>query len=186
MEIFDIVDEKGIPTGETVERTRAHAEGIRHRTAHIWVIREQNGRVEVLLQKRSDDKDSFPGRYDTSSSGHIHAGDEPLISAVRELSEEIGIFAEPEDLEFAGKFDIQYAKEFYGKLFRDNEVSYVYVYRKPVDISALVLQTEEISEVKWFDLEDAYKRIQAHDPVLCVPIGGIETMMNYIGFKMKA
>lgn len=27
MEIFDIVDEKGIPTGETVERSIAHAEG---------------------------------------------------------------------------------------------------------------------------------------------------------------
>lgn len=24
MEIFDIVDEKGIPTGETIERTQAH------------------------------------------------------------------------------------------------------------------------------------------------------------------
>lgn len=184
MEIFDIVDEHGQPTGETVERTVAHTKGIRHRTAHIWVIREENGRTEVLLQKRSDDKDSFPGRYDTSSSGHIHAGDEPLISAVRELSEEIGIFAEPEDLEFAGTFDIKYAKEFYGKLFCDNEVSYVYIYKKPVDISTLTLQTEEVSEVRWFDLEDAYKRILAHDPELCVPIGGIETMMRYINFTV--
>lgn len=33
-EIFDIVDENGQPTGETVTRSQAHAEGIRHRTAH--------------------------------------------------------------------------------------------------------------------------------------------------------
>ncbi len=182
MEIFDIVDEFGTPTGETVERTTAHAEGIRHRTAHIWVIRENNGRTEVLLQKRSDNKDSFPGRYDTSSSGHIHAGDEPLISAVRELSEEIGIDATPDELEFAGKFDIRYSKEFYGKLFCDNEVSYVYIYKKPVDITALTLQTEEVSEVRWFDLQDAHDRCLRHDPELCVPIGGMETMMKYIGF----
>ena len=45
MEIFDIVDEKGIPTGETIERTQAHEKGVRHRTAHIWIVREQDGKV---------------------------------------------------------------------------------------------------------------------------------------------
>ena len=38
MEIFDVVDEDGNPTGETVERTKAHADGIRHRTAHLSLI----------------------------------------------------------------------------------------------------------------------------------------------------
>ena len=76
-EIFDIVDENGNPIGETVSRAKAHEDGIRHRTAHIWVVREVNGEAEVLLQKRSLNKDSFPGKYDTSSAGHIQAGDEP-------------------------------------------------------------------------------------------------------------
>lgn len=31
-EYLDIVDENGIPTGETVERKTAHAKGFRHRT----------------------------------------------------------------------------------------------------------------------------------------------------------
>ena len=74
MEIFDIVDEKGIPTGETIERTQAHEKGVRHRTAHIWIVREQDGKAQLLLQKRSAEKDSFPGRFDTSSAGHIQAG----------------------------------------------------------------------------------------------------------------
>ena len=39
-EIFDIIDTQGNPTGETVTREKAHAEGIPHRTAHIWMIRE--------------------------------------------------------------------------------------------------------------------------------------------------
>lgn len=30
-------------------------------------------------------KDSFPGKYDTSSAGHIQAGDEPLASGLRSL-----------------------------------------------------------------------------------------------------
>ena len=123
MEIFDIVDEKGIPTGETIERTQAHEKGVRHRTAHIWIVREQDGKAQLLLQKRSAEKDSFPGRFDTSSAGHIQAGDEPEESAIRELHEELGIRAAKEDLTFAGCFDIQYEKEFYGKMFRDNEVA---------------------------------------------------------------
>ena len=128
MEIFDIIDENGNPTGKTVERSIAHAEGIRHRTAHIWIIRRKNGRTEILLQKRSRNKDSFPGKFDTSSAGHIQAGDEPLESALRELKEELGIHAVPEDLQFAGKFPISFAKEFHGKMFRDEEIAFVYIY----------------------------------------------------------
>ena len=53
MEVFDIVDEYGNPTGETIERGLAHKEGVRHRTAHIWIAREVNGKWQVLLQKRA-------------------------------------------------------------------------------------------------------------------------------------
>ena len=95
-EYLDIVDEAGRPTGRTVARDRAHLEGIRHRTAHVWIVRRGQEGWEVLLQKRSMLKESFPGLYDTSSAGHIPAGDEPLESALRELKEELGISAAPE------------------------------------------------------------------------------------------
>ena len=65
-EILDIVDEQGRPTGQTVPRAVAHAEGIRHRTSHVWILRRHAGRVEVLLQMRCQAKDSFPGCYDIS------------------------------------------------------------------------------------------------------------------------
>ena len=104
MEIFDIIDEKGNPTGKTVTREKAHTDGIPHRTAHIWIIRQKDGRTEVLLQKRSKNKDSFPGKFDTSSAGHIQAGDEPLESALRELHEELGIQGTPVQLQFAGTY----------------------------------------------------------------------------------
>ena len=67
-EILDIVDEQGRPTGQTVPRAVAHAEGIRHRTSHVWILRRHAGRVEVLLQMRCQAKDSFPGCYDISSA----------------------------------------------------------------------------------------------------------------------
>lgn len=89
-EIFDIVDENGEPTGKTVPRSEAHRNGIRHRTAHVWLWRPAKGGFEILLQKRSDDKDSFPGCYDISSAGHIPAGCDYITSALRELKEELG------------------------------------------------------------------------------------------------
>ena len=91
MEILDVVDETGAPTGETVERAEAHREGVRHRTSHVWIARNRNGRIQLLLQKRCMQKDSFPGCYDISSAGHIPAGGEFASSALRELKEELGI-----------------------------------------------------------------------------------------------
>ena len=73
-EILDIVDEQGRPTGQTVPRAVAHAEGIRHRTSHVWILRRHAGRVEVLLQMRCQAKDSFPGCYDISSAYHAGKG----------------------------------------------------------------------------------------------------------------
>lgn len=180
MEIFDVVDEYGNPIGETVERGIAHANGVRHRTAHIWIAREIMGKWQVLLQKRAMTKDSFPGRYDTSSAGHIQAGDEPLESAIRELCEELGIIASPEQLEFAGTFRIQYEKEFHNKLFKDNEIAFVYVYLSEVDIDKVSVQEEELECVEWFDLDDTYNECLAHNQKFCVPVKGLETAREYL------
>ena len=92
-EMLDIVDENGLPTGQAVPRTVAHAEGLRHRTSHVWIVRKKNGAVQVLLQMRCAAKDSYPGCYDISSAGHIPAGAEFVGSALRELKEELGVTA---------------------------------------------------------------------------------------------
>ena len=147
LEYLDMVDENGLPTGEIVSRDLAHREGLRHRTAHVWVVRRTDTGYDILLQKRSMEKESFPGLYDTSSAGHIQAGDEPLPSALRELEEELGIHAEEADLSFAGNFRIRYEKEFHGKMFRDNEVTFVYVYEKPVCAQQLTIQKEELEKL---------------------------------------
>lgn len=45
----------------------------------------------VFLQKRSLAKDSAPGCWDSSCSGHLDAGEDYPAAAVRELGEEIGL-----------------------------------------------------------------------------------------------
>lgn len=178
MEYFDIVDENGLPTGETVSREEAHRKGVPHRTSHVWIIRPSRHGYEILLQKRSEAKDSYPGMFDTSSAGHIPAGDEPLPSALRELEEELGIKAEPEQLIFAGTFRIRYEKEFHGRMFRDNEFANVYVYDGA--IGELKLQKSEVSEVRWFALDEVWDEIQTSRERFCVPKPGLAVLREYL------
>jgi isopentenyldiphosphate isomerase len=50
-----------------------------------------NSRGEIFLQKRSMSKDSSPGLWDSSSSGHLDCGEDYDACVVRELREEIGL-----------------------------------------------------------------------------------------------
>ena len=134
----------------------------------------------MLLQKRSMEKESFPGLYDTSSAGHIPAGSGPLPSALRELEEELGICAAPGQLAFAGNFRIRYEKVFHGKLFRDNEVCFVYVYREPVNSACLTLQQSEVDEVRWFDLDEVMTEIQTSRLRFCAPAEGLNTLKRFL------
>lgn len=74
-EYFDIRDSAGNPTGEVKARSLVHRDGDIHGTSHVWLVRKnKKSGYDVLLQKRSDNKDSFPGCYDISSAGHLPAG----------------------------------------------------------------------------------------------------------------
>ncbi len=86
-EWFDIVDDHDEVIGKE-KRAIVHAKGLKHRAVHILVW-DPNGRL--FLQKRSMNKDEFPGRWDTSSAGHLDAGESYDHSAARELQEELGI-----------------------------------------------------------------------------------------------
>ncbi len=180
IEYLDIVDESGNPTGKTVLRDQAHREGILHRTAHVWIVRKSGKGYEILLQKRSMEKESFPGMFDTSSAGHIPAGEKPISSAIRELSEELGILAEPEQLQYAGTIRIQYEKVFHGSLFRDNEVTSVYIYSQPVDTANLKLQQSEVEEVRWFNLNEVWGEIQSDRRRFCVPSKSLNLLRDYL------
>ena len=144
-----------------------------------------DGKYQVLLQKRAEDKESFPGCFDTSSAGHIQAGDEPLESAIRELGEELGIHASPEQLNYAGKFHIHYEMEFHGRPFKDNETSFVFCYQEPVDMEKLTLQKEEVETVEWFDLEEVHEACLTRNPRFCVPVEGLRTLMKYLNLPVS-
>ena len=150
-EYLDIVDKNGNPTGETVERTFAHANGIWLRNSHVWLLREKNGKVQILLQKRVMTKDSFPGCYDISSAGHIPAGDDYEISALRELKEELGIDAEADALINCGNRIIIWDDNFNGEPYHDRQISRIFAMWTDLDEDDFTLQPEEVDSVMWMD-----------------------------------
>jgi isopentenyldiphosphate isomerase len=66
MEMIDILDSNGKPTGEVASREEVHKKGLWHRTNHIWLV---NNHGEILLQKRADNIESFPNKYHISAGG---------------------------------------------------------------------------------------------------------------------
>ena len=137
------------------------------------------GGLDVLLQKRSENKDSNPGCYDISSAGHIPAGSGYLDSALRELKEELGIDASSEELELRLIRRISYSDIFHGKLFQDNQVTRVYRMKtNDIDIEKLELQKEEVEKVMWMEYEECIKAVKNNTIKHCIYLEELESLID--------
>lgn len=182
MELFDERNPDGSCTGRVKERGVVHLEGALHATVHTWIVRpnDRSG-FDLLLQKRSACKDSNPGCYDISSAGHVEAGCDYLESALRELQEELGIRALPGQLQEVGLRRCGFESEFYGRPFRDNELSMIYLYREAVDVDRLSLQESEASEVIWMDYTECRARVENHTMKHCIYMDELDMIGRALG-----
>lgn len=181
-EYFDIRDWDGNLTGEKKERRLVHREGDIHGTSHVWIFRknEETNSADVLLQKRAADKDAFPGCYDTSSAGHIPSGGDFLESALRELKEELGIEAVPEELHYLFLHRQTVDTKFYGERFYDRQVSAVYVCVRDIRTEEFRLQKEEVEAVCWMDYEECMRHVALKDPMFCIHPDEYRRVCEYI------
>jgi isopentenyl-diphosphate delta-isomerase type 1 len=133
-EIFDIVNERDEVIGQNT-RGEVHRLGLLHRAVHVLVF---NRRGEVFLQKRSLKKDTFPGAWDSSASGHVDTGEDYDACAVRELREEIGLkLGRAPERWFKIEARVETGNEF------------VWVFRQQAE-GPFVLHPEEIETGGWF------------------------------------
>jgi isopentenyldiphosphate isomerase len=144
-EIFDVVNERDEVVGRE-RRSVVHRTGLKHRAVHVLMF---NSRGEVFLQKRSMSKDTHPGVWDSSSSGHLDCGEEYDPCAVREVREELGYELKCEPTRVL-KID---ACEQTGQEF-------VWVYRCESE-GPFKLHPEEIEDGKWFSVEDVSNWMKA-------------------------
>lgn len=143
-EYVDILDDNGKVTGEVITKKEAHKTGKWHRAVHIWIIDEDN--KCILLQKRCPDKNLFPNMWDISVGGHVSSGEDTLVAAKRELSEELGLDPDSYKFEYV---DVIKEKFVDGDIV-SNEFVTIYKIINNVNISSIKLQKEEVSEARWF------------------------------------
>ena len=141
-ELIEIWDASGAPTGKTALKSEAHKAGWFHPTVHIWFYTFSG---KVLLQKRAPEKDTFPGLWDVSVAGHVHAGETPLEAALREVKEEIGLELKAGALQFFERFKSEHAHP--GGIL-DREFHYVYLSELSVPLASLQPQEGEVSELE--------------------------------------
>lgn len=72
----------------TVTRAEMRAQKLRHRTVFIAVVNDDG---EILIHRRAEDKDVWPGFWDIAVGGVVGVGESWDGAALRELREEVGI-----------------------------------------------------------------------------------------------
>ena len=86
-EQFEIFDAAGNALG-MAPRSRVHREGLWHRAANIFLFRSDS---RLLVQRRHETKDVFPGAWDLSVTEHLIPGESYEQGAARGLREELGV-----------------------------------------------------------------------------------------------
>ena len=141
MELLDIYDAQGRLTGRVIERNGKVEPGDRLLIVHVCLF---NSKGELLIQKRQDSKDRYPGCWDVSAGGFARSGEDSIGCALRELSEELGLRVEKEQLRFLLREPFSYVLDDF------------YLLRGDYDASSLTLQVEEVSEAAWAGWEEIH------------------------------
>jgi 8-oxo-dGTP pyrophosphatase MutT (NUDIX family) len=144
-ELVDVVDADDQVVA-TVPRRQMRAERLRHRVVFVGVT---NDAGELLVHRRSDAKDLWPGRWDIAAGGVVTAGEDYATAARRELMEELGIDADPVFLRAGAYADADV--DLVGRCYRvvhDGPVSFV---------------DGEVVEARWVD-RAGFDRLVASAP----------------------
>ncbi len=145
MEYWDAYDENRIPTGGVLVRGEKVPDGVYRLVVHACIFNAKN---EMLIQKRTMEKDAFPGLWDLTVGGSALRGDDSRAAIAREMKEELGL-----SLDFTGvqpNFTVHFAHGF------DD----VYLIERETDLAELTLQKEEVAAVRWASLDEILTMIR--------------------------
>ena len=109
----------------------------------LMLIREQDGKEQILLQKRQN-TGFADGFYDFAASGHVEDGEPMRVAMCREAKEELGIDVAPDGLEFVCLIHKNLGKGIYVNMyFRARKWCGEPVINEPT----------KNAELKWFDID---------------------------------
>lgn len=178
-EVWQRYNNAGKPYGEGLTKQEAR-HGVLHGAAHVWISRRHEGKIEVLLQERSHSSKTWPGHFDVSAAGHIDFGETPLVSAVRELNEELGLLLPEESLTLLYVFKQHITDAFSGII--ENELQWVYnvVLEEEVAFSHA---DGEVTSVEWHTFESIGKMMKSGGQKKLVPHGDLYLSNLFAGIE---
>lgn len=147
VEWVDIVDDNNEVIAQATRR-QMRAENLRHRATYIVV---HDGMGKILVQRRTDIKDFYPGYLDATAGGVVTQGENILDSAKREAQEELGVSGVP----FAEHGLFYYEGDncrIWGGLF------------SCVSHGPFALQESEVVEVSWLTPDEISARCDEFTP----------------------
>jgi len=145
-EIWDVYDSERNLAGRTHRRIDPLPKGDYHLVVHVWL---QNSKGEFLISKRAPNK-GYPNMWECTGGSAV-AGDDSITSAIREVKEEIGLDAKPENSECL--FTIT----------TDDTIADVWLFRQDFDISDVILQENETTDVKYAPPAEIRKMVNSGD-----------------------
>ncbi len=152
MEYNDIYDGERRLTGRLHRRGDRWRKGEYGLVVCVWIY---DGRGNVLLTRRAPEK-SFAGTWE-NSGGAAQAGETSRQAIARELREETGIEADPQEFELLDSG-------------RDRSMFYdYYCLRRDIPIEQVVLQPGETDGAQWASLEAVYEMVEKKQ--ICAVIG---------------
>ncbi len=142
MEYNDIYDKDRNRTGRVHLRGTPWKKGEFGLVVCVWVY---DGRGKLLLTRRAPEK-SYAGTWE-NSGGAAQAGENSLQAIVRELREETGIQARPEEFELIGSG-------------RDRNAHYdYYCLRRDTPLEEVILLPGETDDAMWLTFSEVHQLI---------------------------
>lgn len=172
-EFFDILNENGDYTNKIASRDECYRKGLWHKAVVVFIISNDNKRI--LLQQRSATKKLWPNLWDITAGGHVLSGELGYQAVIRETKEEIGININKESLEFIGSTRSENIK---GNIINKHFNEY-YIVHADIDVSNIILQEEEVQNIKWFSKEDVIEKIKNNYDNLTDKIGCWKYLLKY-------
>ena len=173
-ELFDVLDKNGEYINQIETRDDCHKNGLWHKAVVVFIISMDN--KKVLLQQRSSNKKLWPNLWDITAGGHVLSGEFGYQTVIRETKEEIGIDINKNDLEFIG---CSTSENISGDIINRHFNEY-YIVHRDIDIKDIVLQEDEVQDIKWFDKEDVINRINDNYKDLTDKVGCWKYLLKYL------
>jgi len=152
MELLEVLNENGEPTGEILDKNKIHKDGKYHKEVALILL---NNKGKILLQKRASTKKIEPNKW-AWHGGHVIAGETNIEAIIRETKEELGITLFENELKLLVKLKRDKLPN------RQYTIAYYSICN--LNIDDFKIQKEELSEIKWFDFKEFKNMIYNNHP----------------------